>query len=172
MYLTTPTLAALSFLPEGKAGVLQTLKEMSRLVRIGKKSFAVHNAAVARTRSCGSGNQKDYPCQVKCLHAYVRDSIAYIQDPVDVERLQTADKTIEIGAGDCDDKSILLAALLESIGHPTRFIAVGFEPDVYSHVYVETKIGTDWTSLETTEDVPAGWEPDAANVRARLTHYN
>jgi len=116
--------------------------------------------------------QKDYACEVKCLHAYVRDSIRYLQDPVDVERLQSADKTIELGAGDCDDKSILLAALLESIGHPTRFIAIGFEPEIYSHVYVETKIGAEWVPLETTESVEVGWEPDPSLVRARLPHFN
>lgn len=149
--------------------MLATLKEMSRLVRIGKKSFAVHKTALARTRGCA---QKDWSCQVQQLHAFVRDSIQYVMDPTNVERIQTADKTLELAAGDCDDKSILLASMLEALGHPTRFMAIGFEPNVYSHVYVETKIGNDWIPLETTEPVPAGWEPDPSRVVARLPHYN
>lgn len=145
-----------------------TLKEMARLTRIGKKSFAVHNAALSRIRGCA---QKDYACQAVALHAFVRDHILYVQDPIDVERLQAPDKTLELAAGDCDDKAILLAAMLESIGHPSRFIAIGFEPGIYSHVYAETKIGDDWISAETTEPVPLGWRPDPAAIRAQLTHY-
>lgn len=93
-------------------------------------------------------------------------------DPVNVERIQTADKTLELAAGDCDDKSILLASMLEALGHPTRFMAIGFEPNVFTHVYVETKIGNDWIPLETTEPVPMGWEPDPSRIAARLPHYN
>lgn len=141
---------------------------MARLVRIGKRAFAVHNAAVARTNGCG---QKDYACEVRSLHRFVRDAIRYVQDPVDIERIQSPDKTLEIGAGDCDDKAILLASLLESLGHPARFVAIGFEPNVYSHVYVETKIGNDWIALETTEPVEVGWSPDEQDIRARLVHY-
>lgn len=141
---------------------------MARLVRVGKKSFAVHNAAVQRTIHC---TQKDWTCEAKALHQFVRDGIRYVQDPIDIERLQAPDKTLEISAGDCDDKSILLAALLESIGHPTRFVAIGFEPNVYSHVYVETRIGNEWIPMETTEPVEMGWEPDQEQVRARLNHF-
>jgi transglutaminase-like putative cysteine protease len=73
-------------------------------------------------------------------------------------------------AGDCDDKSVLLAALLESIGHPTRFVAIGFQPDDFEHVFVETKIADRWISLETTEPVEIGWMPQ--HIRARLTVNN
>ncbi len=138
---------------------------MSRLTRIGKKSFAVHKAALSRVRGCA---QKDWQCEVKQLHAFVRDSIRYVQDPIDIERIQTPDKTLELAAGDCDDKAILLASMLESLGHPSRFVAIGFEPGTYSHVYVETKIGANWIPLETTEPVEAGWEPPPALVRCRL----
>ena len=168
MYLETPTVSQLRDIPNGKAGILATLKEMARLARLGKRMFAVHRAALARTRQC---NQKDYACEAAALHQFVRDSIRYVQDPIDVERIQSPDKTLELAAGDCDDKAILLASLLESIGHPTRFIAIGFEPGVFSHVYVETKIGDVWTAAETTEPVEFGWEPDASVVRARMNHY-
>lgn len=141
---------------------------MARLARIGKKSFAVHNAALSRTRGCA---QKDYVCEATQIHSFVRDHIRYVQDPVDVERLQAPDKTLELAAGDCDDKAILLAAMLESIGHPVRFVAIGFEPGIYSHVYAETKIGPEWIAAETTEPVELGWHPDETQVRARITHY-
>lgn len=170
MYLETPSQVTLAEIPSGKAGVLATLKAMSRMVRDGKKSYAVIQAATARTRHC---DNKDLACRIHALHAYVRDSIRYQLDPVDVELLQTPDKTIERGAGDCDDQAILLAALLESLGIPSRFVAIGFAPGVFEHVYTEAKIGSGWIPLETTERVEAGWNPaDNAAVQARLVHYN
>lgn len=130
--------------------------------------FAVQRAAIARTRQC---SQKDYACEAAALHRFVRDGIRYVQDPIDVERIQSPDKTLELAAGDCDDKAILLASLLESMGHQARFVAIGFEPGVFSHVYVETKIGDVWIAAETTEPVEFGWEPGADMVRARMIHY-
>jgi hypothetical protein len=67
-------------------------------------------------------------------------------------------------------KSILLATFLESINHPTRFVAVGSEPDYYSHVYLETQIGGRWYTMETTEPVPAGWEP--THTVSRMVVHN
>lgn len=171
MYLGESTVT-LKMIPSGVPGIIETLKEMSRLVRSGKKDLLVRQAASNLTSHCDSGNSKNYACQVRVLHAFVRDHIRYLLDPHNAEWIQAPDKTLEMRSGDCDDKSILLAALLESLGHPTRFVAIGFEPGVYSHVYVETKIGTRWIPLETTEQVEAGWEPDASIVRERKYHYN
>ena len=77
------------------------------------------------------------------------------------------DVTVYIGQGDCDDKSLLVASLLLSIGHPSRFIAVGPESGVYDHVYVQTKIGNNWFGVETTENVIFGWEPDYVSYLIR-----
>lgn len=170
MYLETPTQATLSAIPSGKQGVLATLKAMSKMVREGRRSYAVISAATARTRGC---SDKDIGCRIRAIHAFVRDAIRYQLDPVDLEMIQTPDKTMERGAGDCDDQAILVASLLEAIGIPSRFVAIGFEPNVYEHVYTEGKAGTVWVPLETTENVEAGWNPaDNANVRARIVHYN
>lgn len=169
LYVTTPTTGTLGLIPSGRAGIVETLKAMSRFVRDGKKSFPIQQAAISRTQSCAS---KDYACEVRVLHRFVRDSIRYVQDTTDVETVRSAQKTLEYAAGDCDDKSVLLAALLEAIGHPTRFVAVGEQPGMFTHVYVETKIGANWIPLETTENVAVGWQPDPRDYPARLEFYN
>lgn len=166
----TPTTAQLSLIPSGKAGILDTLKAMSRFVKDGKKTMPVREAALSITQPC---QQKDYACEVRAIHAFVRDSIRYVQDIQDVETVASPEKTLEYRAGDCDDKVVLLCALLAAVGHPTRFVAVSFEPGVYSHVYAETLIGDRWIPLETTEAVEAGWSPDARMMRSTpLYHYN
>lgn len=152
----------LSGIPSGKAGTLETLKLMRTLARQYKTSLAVRSLAVDAVNGC---LQKDWLCEIKRLHALVRDRVRYVKDVRDVETLQTPDATIQIGAGDCDDKSLLLAALLESINHPSRFVAIGFAPDDFAHVYVETRIGNTWLPLETTEPVEAGWAAPGAVSR-------
>ncbi len=162
-----PLTATLQAIPDGKAGTVATLKIMRDLVKAGKKSLPVRSLAVSLTNGQAS---KDWYGELKALHAFVRDKIRYVRDVTDVETVQTPDATLAIGAGDCDDKSVLLAALLESVGHPTRLVAIGFKPDDFAHVYVESRIGTGWIPLETTEPVDIGWSP--AGVVSRLTIYN
>lgn len=163
MHLETPTETRLARIPDGFPGVVETLRIMSRFVRDGKKSINVRQAAMRLTKSC---MQKDYVCEIEQLHQFVRDSVRYVQDINGVETVQTPQKTLELMGGDCDDKSTLLAALLESIGHPSRFVAIGFEPGIFSHVYLETLAGTRWIPLETTEPVEAGWSPDEKLILA------
>ncbi len=169
MQLNTPRLASLHMIPDGVQGIDATLRIMSQLVREYKKSMAVRGATLRIIADCP---QKDYACEVRTLHAFVRDEIRYVNDIDGVETISTPDIVLEDRAGDCDDKSTLLATMLASIGHPTRFIAIGFQHDVYSHVYVETKIGNKWIPLETTEPVEVGWEPEPQIVLARMTRHN
>lgn len=163
MHVGTPTVSRLAEIREGFPGIVDTLKIMSRFARDGKVSMPVRQTALRLTRDCA---QKDFACEVRQLHAFVRDSIRYVMDVDGVETVQTPQKTLELGAGDCDDKATLLAALLGSIGHPTRFVAIGFEPQIFSHVYLETRIGARWIPLETTEPVDVGWSPDAQLILA------
>lgn len=143
---------------------------MRELVRNFRKNLTIRNLAGSLV---GNLRQKDFNGEIKTLHAYVRDSIRYLKDIHGVETIQTPLVTLQNQFGDCDDKATLLASLLESIGHPTRFVAVGFQnPGDYQHVYVESRAGNrvSWIALETTQNVPAGWEPK--NVVTRLRVYN
>lgn len=136
---------------------------MTQLTRSGKTSPTVYALARELTNRL---RQKSYRDEVRVLHAFVRDKIRYVRDVRGIESLQTPDKTLEFHSGDCDDKAVLVASLLESIGHKTRFVAVGFAPGRFQHVYAETKVGQNWVPLETTEPVGVGWYPP--NQRARM----
>lgn len=154
-------------IPSGNAGIRETLKIMSKLVSQYKSSQSVRELALYLTRGL---NQKDYIGELKSIHQYVRDKIRYVKDIRGVETIQTPEQTLRLGAGDCDDKSTLVAAMLESIGHPTRFCAVGFVKGTISHVLVQTKIANNWINVECTEPVPIGWCPP--NVKARMIQHN
>lgn len=105
--------------------------------------------------------QKDFRGEALALFNYVQNHIRYVKDIHDVETVQTPLKTLELSAGDCDDKATLLAALLESIGHETRFHAMGFRKNNISHVLLETNINGQWVAMDTTEPVSMGWLPPA-----------
>ena len=162
-----PVTRALSEIPDGKAGIIATLKAMRGLVRTSKTSVPVRTLAL---RIVGGVKGKDWPGEARAVHNWVRDNIRFVRDVTDVETLHDAERVLMFGQGDCDDKSILFAALMESIGHPTRFVAVGFAPDVYEHVFSETLIGTRWIPSDTTEPREFGWA--APDTVSRLVIYN
>lgn len=150
--------STLQGIPDGRAGTLVTLRVMGQFINHGKKSMEIRDLAVKIVG--GNGNKKDWLEQVKALQAFVKEKIRYVKDINGVETVQTPSATLRLGYGDCDDKSVLIAALLESIGHPTRLVAIGKTEDNFIHVYPETRIGTKWLSVETTESVPVGWKPE------------
>lgn len=158
LHLTAPEPRAyLGAIPDGPEGVRVTLELMRRLVREWRSNPEI--IALAR-HIVSSVAQKDFTGEVSALQNFVRDSIRYTQDVNEVETVQAPNITLQTAHGDCDDQSVLLATLLEAVGHPTRFAAIGFEPDNFEHVYVETLIGRNWESAETTEPVPVGWMPE------------
>lgn len=159
-----PTFARLASIPDGDAGVGATLRLMRE---------CVHDAIVSstqRVRECAISLVSQLPerhwiGEIRACHAFVRDGIRYTQDAEDYETVQTPEKTLEYKTGDCDDKATLLAALLKSIGHPARFVAVGINGGNFSHVLVETKVSDKWIAAETILPKPLGWYPPDATSR-------
>lgn len=135
-------------IPDGLPGTIATVNKMVELVR----EYRTNPAIFLLARKIISGlDQKDFIGEAALIHAFVRDKIRYVLDVAGVETLQTPTNTIRLKAGDCDDKSTLVASLLMSIGHPCRFAIVGSAPGRYSHVYVEVKIRGKWYVVECTE---------------------
>ncbi len=150
----------LGALPGGATGTSVTLNHMVKLARDGAKDPIVIQTAHALVANLP---QYDRLGEIKALHAFVRDAIRYTNDPLDVELLRTPRAMLEMKSGDCDDKAILLAALLRAIGRPSRFVALAMnKSDLYSHVLVQTPWNKGWLNLETIMPVEAGWSPPGA----------
>ncbi len=160
-----PPTARLVSIPGGPAGVRATLKLMARLTRKGKSTLPVRMAAQQITQHL---RQRDSAGEVNALHEFVRDRIRFVRDVRGLETLQDPERTLQLKSGDCDDKSTLLAALLEAIGFRTRFRAVAFRPGVFSHVFPEVQLGKRWIPLEVTACWPAGRAPQF--VASMLEH--
>lgn len=151
-------------LPDGRAGAIATLKYMRDFVH----QSIVNPDQIIRAKAVsliGDLPPRKYLDEIKRLHAFVRDEIRYVRDPEGTELVQSPEKTLQVGMGDCDDKATLLGALLKSVGAPARFMAVGFSGSGLSHVMVQAKTRNtgddraDWLNLETIIPKAAGWMP-------------
>lgn len=133
---------------------------MQELARAGASSMIIRGLALDLvTAGFGTNRglpQKDFSGEARRLFVFVRDKIRYVKDINGVETLHPAEWVLQLGAGDCDDKSILLAALLLSLGHDVRFKAVAFTPDEFSHVWVQVYLNGDWVDMEPTETLAFG----------------
>jgi len=149
----------LTLIPVGPAGIRATLDKMVEHVTgsQGRRNPVVRCLAEKLTMSLPS---RAWLGEVQALWNFVRTHIRYARDILNVETLKPPYWMLQMPVGDCDDHAMLLAALLNSMGHPCRFVAMGFkERDRYSHVLTETIVGDRWVPLETTFDVPFGWIP-------------
>jgi transglutaminase-like putative cysteine protease len=141
----------------GLRGVLQTLAVMRRLVNAAKVNPAIRQAA---TSIIFLTPERDDMAEVSALFDFVRDSIRYVKDVHNVETLSTPEKVLEGRVGDCDDQSVLLAALFETVGYPSRFVIAGYSsPSQVEHVYVQVCIDGEWFDCDPTENGGIGDAP-------------
>lgn len=162
----SPTSQKLVGIPSGEAGVVQTLRYMSAFVEAFKINPVIRELSL---KLIAHLPQKDQDGEVSALFDYVKYHIRYVRDIHNVETIQTPLKTLEYAAGDCDDKSTLLAAMLASIGYQTRFRAMGFTTR-FCHVIVEALVNGRWISLDATEPESLGWLPD--NITMQMFQQN
>lgn len=152
----------------GKRGTAETVAIMARLAMgvWGARSERIRSLALAIVRHAKIAG-KDYPAEVATIHRWVQSAIRYTRDPVGQETVQTPEHTALVTrAGDCDDFSVLEAALLGALGHPTRFITIGYTPQAFSHVYLEVNVRGRWIALDPImADKPMGWEAPSPVLR-------
>lgn len=153
--LSAPTVARLMGISDGPAGAVQTIAQMRQFVLEAVRDPVQQIRDVA-LQIIGPAA---YVGQVRAIQLWVQTHIRYVHDPTTVELVQTPQKTLQWSAGDCDDQAVLVAALLDSIGHPTQFYAVGFNGGPLEHVLTRTKIGTQWVAVETIKPVGLGFLP-------------
>jgi len=147
--------------------VKATLAIMSQEVKKGKVNPLVRAKAAQLVQDLP---QKDFTSEIRNIFDFVQNNIRYTRDIHGVETVHGAAQVLQQEYGDCDDKAVLLASMLAAIGHPTRFVAVGFKPEHYSHVFVDTRFGAGWLSLDATEPHAMGWRPP--NIVSIMTRYN
>ncbi len=153
MYLfpaTAPPNSASRLLPlgDGAASVDAFLAAMRGWKADPAELTAVRDHALDLVAGAPAQNEVG---EVRRVFEFVRDGVRYVRDVNGVDTLQTPTATLARMQGDCDDKTLLLAALLESVGYASRFAVSATNPlGPYNHVYLETwipRLGR-WVALE------------------------
>lgn len=141
----------------GIAGIFQTIRVMRALVRAYRVDPAIRSAAISIVFLTPEKMQHS---EVTAIFEWVRDHIRYVRDIAGVETIVTPDKTLLCKIGDCDDQTVLLASLLESIGYETRFVVAGYATaDALEHVYLQVLIDGAWVNADPTEREALGYAP-------------
>lgn len=149
--------------PRGRRGTLATAELIAELIRDGAKDLFVRQTAIEIFRRFNV-RAKDRMGEVTALFEWVRRNIRYTRDIFRTELLHSARRMLELRAGDCDDMTILLGAMLISTGHPVRLVLAGFrpkKPHIYTHIYAEVNVRGRWIAIDATVDRPMGWAPPA-----------
>jgi hypothetical protein len=114
---------------------------------------------------------RDDECEIQRIWDFVVLNFRYTYDPRKIDFFATAQASLEAGGGDCDDATILIDALAESIGFATyaRVIAPGDAPNEWQHVYPMLGVCTKdrptrYVPLDmTVKGATPGWQyPDIA----------
>lgn len=146
----------------GDRGIAQTIRYMYGAVMgsEGVHSPEIRRQALSIVQHVASRDQQG---EITAILQWVKANIAFRGEYA--ETVQTPLVTLQLHAGDCDDQSSLMAALLGSLGYKTRFKTVAADPTApwaYSHVYIEIfqRKSGQWIALDST--VPnsyPGWQP-------------
>ena len=160
-------------LPGGFRGTDATVKIMAQLAmgKYGARSPKIRAAALNIINQAGV-REKDYEAEALALGRWVRNNIRYLKDVYGQETVSHPEETLfNTKAGDCDDQSALLAALLGAVGIPSRFKVIGVTPFQYSHVYLEAHPKKRWIPMDPImSDKPIGWEVPVARRAIEKTY--
>lgn len=114
--------------------------------------------------------------QVDAIYRYVVDRWSYVRDPPGIDFMKTSNELIDqakntrySGIGDCEDYSILMAALIEAIGGTARInqaCGLGF-----CHAYPEVYLGRANADNHMVEKILA-WLKDKYNTDKIIFHKN
>ena len=141
---------------EGFGGTLDTLTLMRQLAREGSRMPDIRQGAL----NCIWLQPARFDLhEVRAIFEFVRDHIRYVRDPLHFESVATPSQTLLMKCGDCDDKSTLLAAMLESVGYPNRFVVTGYHDAQPEHVYLQVFANGEWINADATEKMPLGYAP-------------
>ncbi len=138
-----------------------TVAKMAEMAmgQYGARSPKIRHLAINIVNRAGVAN-KDYRAMAVACYRWVRDNIRYVKDPVGQEALCHPEYLLEVGGADCDDMSMLVAALCGSLGIQTRFVTVAVNSQQFGHVYLEAETTPGkWIPLDPImREHGEGWE--------------
>lgn len=154
---------------------------MAAVIREDSLSSLVRTAAAAAI----AGTPQTDAARLAAVHRWIRQHVKFREDsaiaaalrglgitPADTEVLiRPADLLrMPVAMGDCDDFSMLAAAMLRSLGYRVALVTIAADPaapHTYSHVYVVVHTAKGDIAIDASHGPRAGWYAPAAG-KARV----
>lgn len=161
-------------------GLTQVLDEIRGMIEtyagseiIRKKALSI-TSAIPRHIRTALPDSRNRTAIITAVYNWMNRNIRYVFDPVGIEYLQTPERVLKSGAGDCDDHAALAGALLQSVGIPVKLKVAKTDknnPNAYSHIYllVQNEAG-EWMPFDTT--IHAGAGKEATNLGYTTINVN
>ena len=156
-------------LPPSHAGTAKTVGAIRQLIRQGSKMPDVRETAANLTMHHSTDQGK-----IGAIFDFVKTKMKYVRDPLSQEMVGGAAYHMQTlnglgyARGDCDDHTVMLGAMLESVGYPTRITTARMRPGggTDDHVYLEVNDRRNWIPLDASNKKRmAGEEPPAQRIR-------
>jgi len=145
-------------IPSGDAGADVTARALRQLIEYGKRDPRVRRTAISVIKS-SDVTPHDQWGEVRALHGWVQRNVRYVKDPYGIEYVQTPDVMLSTMTGDCDDYTVFLGSLLESVGYPVdvKIVARNGRKG-FHHVYPIVHLDGLEVGLDASIPVPFGFQ--------------
>lgn len=156
-------------MPSGDAGTARTVGAMRRLIHEGSKNQDIREIAANLAMHHATDQGK-----IGSIFDFVKSKMKYVRDPLHQELVAGAAYhydtlgTLGYARGDCDDHTVMLGAMLESVGYPTRIATARMKPGEgsFDHVYIEVHDRNGWIPLDASNKKrTAGQAPPSNRLR-------
>lgn len=142
----------------------ETIRVMHEVVKLAKTDATFRELALWLTRDGDrSRDWKNYEAELENAFAKLRKVVTYRRDPHQVEWVQSPWQTLRIGAGDCDDMSVLIASVMGATGARYRFVTLRADPvrpNEWTHVFSEIYVpSSGWVAADLSVAEPLGFKP-------------
>ena len=151
---------------DGDPGVEQTISWMREMIRQGKQDPGVHELALSILTKAAVPAY-DWRGEARAIFNAVLRNMRFTRDVHGNETLHAAPDLMRMKAGDCDDFTILMLSLAQSVGFPGRILTIATdapwlgpssipaEAPEFCHVYPEVEIDGRWVALDAARQHPA-----------------
>ncbi|MCL6577977.1 MAG: transglutaminase family protein [Candidatus Bathyarchaeota archaeon] len=148
----------------------ERMDKLAELIEEGSQSPVIREFTLNLLNAKGVKSY-DYLGEIEAIFEWVRDNITYRRHVLCRDSFTTAERTLKLRSGDCDNCVVLLNSMLASVGIPVGArIVSSSQTGPFHHIYslagVPPSDPKRWIPLDPTEkSARVGWEPAYAKRR-------
>lgn len=136
----------------------EQLRYLRRVVTEARMKPQIRAKAMSIIQNAGCPS-RDKKCQAIAIGQWVQDNVYYVHELP--ERFQTPEETLRTLSGDCDDSTVLIACLLETIGIQSQLVCMKIGMN-WSHIFPVAIMepSRKWLPLDSTMSTPISEVPN------------